>query len=289
MESKASAFPSGDGVLAAKALSMAGTGSPAYGQGDLFELDGVTFSVPGRVLLEPLTLSLPTRRVIGLIGHNGSGKSTLLKLLARQQSPSAGTIRFEGKMLEAWNGRALARKVAYLPQQTPPSSGLLVKELVALGRYPWHGALGRFGAKDREKVAEAMTLTDVEGFGERLVDTLSGGERQRVWLAMLVAQDAECLLLDEPTSALDIAHQIEVLSLVHRLSSEKGLGVIVVLHDVNLAARFCDEIIALHSGTMIVRGTPEDVMTSQQLARIYGVEMSVIPHPQTQRPIALPA
>lgn len=290
MQSKATAFPSGDGALAAKALSMAGNGPlAADSQGDLFDLEGVTFSVPGRVLLEPLTLSLPTRQVIGLIGHNGSGKSTLLKLLARQQAPSGGTIRFEGKALDAWNGRAFARKVAYLPQQTPPSSGLLVKELVALGRYPWHGALGRFGAKDREKVTEAMALTDVEPFADRLVDTLSGGERQRVWLAMLVAQDAECLLLDEPTSALDIAHQIEVLSLVHRLSADKGLGVIVVLHDVNMAARFCDEIIALHSGKMIVRGTPEEVMTAQQLGRIYGVDMSVIAHPQTQRPIALPA
>lgn len=289
MNSKASAIASGDGLLAAQALSMTNPNPLLDGRDELFELEGVTFGVPGRTLLEPLTFSLPTRRVIGLIGHNGSGKSTLLKLLARQQTPSAGTIRFEGKALDAWNGRAFARKVAYLPQQTPPSSGMLVKELVALGRYPWHGALGRFGAKDREKVAEAMALTDVEPFADRLVDTLSGGERQRVWLAMLVAQDAECLLLDEPTSALDIAHQIEVLSLVHRLSADRGLGVIVVLHDVNMAARFCDEIIALHSGKMIVRGTPEDVMTSQQLARIYGVDMSVIAHPQTQRPIALPA
>jgi len=289
MNSKASAIASGDGLLAAQALSMTNPNPLLDGRDELFELEGVTFGVPGRTLLEPLTFSLPTRRVIGLIGHNGSGKSTLLKLLARQQNPSAGTIRFEGKALDTWNGRAFARKVAYLPQQTPPSSGMLVKELVALGRYPWHGALGRFGAKDREKVAEAMALTDVEPFADRLVDTLSGGERQRVWLAMLVAQDAECLLLDEPTSALDIAHQIEVLSLVHRLSADRGLGVIVVLHDVNMAARFCDEIIALHSGKMIVRGTPEDVMTSQQLARIYGVDMSVIAHPQTQRPIALPA
>lgn len=287
MESTAPALPAGNGPLAAQALSLAR--ADAAGQADLFELEGASFSVPGRDLLAPLTLSLPARRVIGLIGHNGSGKSTLLKLMARQQPASAGAIRFEGKALNDWSGRAFARKVAYLPQQTPPSSGMLVKELVALGRYPWHGALGRFGAKDRQKVAEAMALTDVEPFADRLVDTLSGGERQRVWLAMLVAQDAECLLLDEPTSALDIAHQIEVLSLVHRLSAERGLGVVVVLHDVNMAARFCDEIIALHSGRMIVRGTPDQVMTSQQLARIYGLEMSVIAHPQTQRPIALPA
>ncbi len=287
MDSNVSASLPGSGVPAAQALTM--TAAASQTAGELFELDGVSFSVPGRVLLEPLTLSLPTRQVIGLIGHNGSGKSTLLKLLARQQAPTAGTIRFEGTALDAWSSRGFARKVAYLPQQTPASSGMLVKELVALGRYPWHGALGRFNAKDREKVAEAMALTGVDAFADRLVDTLSGGERQRVWIAMLIAQDAECLLLDEPTSALDIAHQIEVLSLVHKLSAKKGLGVIVVLHDVNMASRFCDEIIALHSGRLIVRGAAEEVMTSLQLARIYGVEMSVIAHPQTKRPVALPA
>ncbi len=190
--------------------------------GTLFVLDEVSFSVPGRRLLEPLTLTLPARRIVGLIGHNGSGKSTLLKILARQQPASAGRVSFEGRPLAEWGERAFARKLAYLPQYTPPASGMLVKELVALGRYPWHGALGRFGKVDRDKVEEAIELTDIAPFADRLVDTLSGGERQRVWLAMLVAQDAECLLLDEPISALDIAHQIEVLSLVQRLSHSRA-------------------------------------------------------------------
>lgn len=252
----------------------------------LFALDAVSFSIPGRVLLEPLSLTLPARKVVGLIGHNGSGKSTLVKLLARQQPASSGTIRFEGKALKEWGDRPFARKVAYLPQQTPPAQGMLVKELVALGRYPWHGALGRFGQVDRDKVAEAMTLTDIEPFADRLVDTLSGGERQRAWLAMLVAQDAECLLLDEPISALDVAHQVEVLSLVHRLAAERGLGVVVVLHDVNMAARFCDEILALHSGKLIARGTPEEIMNPVQLQTIYGIPIGVMRHPETNYPIS---
>jgi iron complex transport system ATP-binding protein len=252
----------------------------------LFGLDAVSFSIPGRVLLEPLTLDLPARKVVGLIGHNGSGKSTLVKLLARQQPASSGTIRFEGRALKDWGDRPFARKVAYLPQHTPPAQGMLVKELVALGRYPWHGALGRFGQVDRDKVAEAMALTDVEPFADRLVDTLSGGERQRAWLAMLVAQDAECLLLDEPISALDVAHQVEVLSLVHRLAAERGLGVVVVLHDVNMAARFCDEILALHSGKLIARGTPEEIMTPAQLQAIYGIPIGVMRHPETSYPIS---
>jgi iron-chelate-transporting ATPase len=244
-----------------------------------FALDGAAFAVAGRTLLQPLTLDLAPRRIVGLIGHNGSGKSTLVKLLARQQAATSGVARFDGRPLADWGDRAFARHVAYLPQQTPPAAGMLVKELVALGRYPWHGALGRFTAADAAKVREAMELTDVARFAERLVDVLSGGERQRVWLAMLVAQDARWLLLDEPISALDVAHQIEVLALVQRLSRERGLGVVVVLHDVNMAARFCDEIVALHSGALIAHGAPGEVMTETQLEAIYGVPMGVIPEP----------
>ncbi len=276
--------------MTAQVLSLVNTSSPAaLGTADappLFELDDVFFRVEGRTLLQPLTLRLPARRVIALIGHNGSGKSTLLKLLARQQPASGGTIRFEGKGLAAWKDREFARKVAYLPQQPPPADGMLVKELVALGRYPWHGALRRFGQTDRDKVAQAIDLTGIMPFADRLVDTLSGGERQRVWLAMLVAQDAECLLLDEPISALDIAHQIEVLDLVHRLARNRGLGVIVVLHDINMAARFCDEIFALHGGRLIARGTPDDLMNAEQLEAIYGLPMGILPHPITGRPMS---
>jgi iron-chelate-transporting ATPase len=253
----------------------------------LYSLRNVHFAVPGRELLLDLTLDLPARRAIALIGHNGSGKSTLLKLLARQQSHSAGSISFQGELLSQWSDRAFARKVAYLPQSTPEASGMLVRELVALGRYPWHGTLGRFSPADRRKVAEAIELTDVGHYADRLVDTLSGGERQRVWLAMMVAQDAECLLLDEPISALDIAHQVEVLSLVHRLAQEKGVAVVVVLHDVNMAARFCDEIIALHSGKMIARGTPEEIMQPAELKRIYGIPMEVHTQNATGKPVAL--
>ncbi len=252
----------------------------------LFELNSASFSVEKRVLLRPLTLTLPARHVIGLIGHNGSGKSTLIKLLARQQIPTDGAISFEGVRLEKWRDRPFARKVAYLPQQAPGAAGMLVGELVALGRYPWHGPLGRFGAEDKRMVEEAMELTDVAIYRDRVVDTLSGGERQRVWLAMLVAQNPDCLLLDEPTSALDVAHQVEVLSLVRRLTETRGLGVVVVLHDVNMAARFCDEILALHSGAMIARGSPDEILTPDKLQAIYGTRMGVMRHPDTGRPMS---
>ncbi|GLK75895.1 iron-hydroxamate transporter ATP-binding protein [Methylopila jiangsuensis] len=251
-----------------------------------FELDGATFAVAGRTLLQPVSARFEPGRVVGLIGHNGSGKSTLLKLLARQETPTGGAIRLDGRPIGAWSARAFAREVAYLPQNPPLATGLKVKELVALGRYPWHGALGRFSKADADAVREAMALTDVEAFAERLADELSGGERQRVWLAMLVAQQARWLLLDEPTSALDIAHQIEVLGLVETLSETRGLGVIVVLHDVNMAARFCDDLVALHGGRLIARGGPADVIAPDRLEEIYGVAMDVIPHPSTNALLA---
>ncbi|AXF14777.1 ATP-binding cassette domain-containing protein [Paraburkholderia caledonica] len=252
----------------------------------MYELDDVSFRIGERVLLHALALTLPRGRVCGLIGHNGSGKSTLLKLLARQQSPTTGTLRFAGRPLREWENREFARQVAYLPQQQPAASGMTVRELVALGRYPWHGALGRFTGVDGEKVDEAMELTDITRFADRVVDSLSGGERQRAWIAMLVAQDSQCLLLDEPISALDIAHQIEVLDLVRTLSQQRGLGVVVVLHDINMAARFCDDLIALKNGRLLASGTAPELIEEKMLGAIYGVPMGTVAHPRGGMPIS---
>jgi iron-chelate-transporting ATPase len=252
----------------------------------MYALEGASFVVGERTLLAPLTLNLRAGRVSGLIGHNGSGKSTLLKLLARQQQPSSGTLSFAGRALADWESRAFARQVAYLPQHLPASNGMTVRELVSLGRYPWHGALGRFAARDRDKVDEALYLTGLERFAGRAVDSLSGGERQRAWIAMLVAQDSACLLLDEPISALDIGHQIEVLDLVRRLSVERGLGVVVVLHDINMAARFCDDLIALKDGRLLVSGTTAGLIEGETLGAIYGVPMGTVPHPAGGPPIS---
>lgn len=250
-----------------------------------FEAEGLGVTVGGRALLADVDLGVAGGRVLGLIGHNGSGKSTLLRLLARQITPTAGTVRLEGRALSAWGDRAFGRKVAYLPQQPPTAAGMTVRELVRLGRYPWHGALGRFGSRDQDRVDEAMALTDVTGFADRMVDSLSGGERQRVWLAMLVAQDSAYMLLDEPISALDIAHQVDILDLVRRLARLRGLGVVIILHDINMAARFCDDILALKAGRVLVRGTPETLMTEAELARIFGLRMGILPHPAGGAPL----
>lgn len=248
----------------------------------MFELKAANLQINGKTLLHPIDLIIDPGKVIGLIGHNGSGKSTLLKLLARQQTPSSGSVLLKNKPVAAWRDRVFAQEIAYLPQQLPSTEGLTVADLVRLGRYPWHGALGRFTKEDQVQVDRAMELTGTRRFAGRNVEELSGGERQRVWIAMLIAQNARYLLLDEPTSALDIAHQVDVLALVRKLGQDLGMGVVVVLHDINMAATYCDHLVALHSGHLLTQGSPEDIMTPETLKAIYGISMSVIPHPHTE-------
>ncbi len=242
----------------------------------MFELKGATFAVNGKTLLQPTHLTFEEGKVHGLIGHNGSGKSTLLKLLARQQSASDGQVCFDGRPVTDWGDREFARQVAYLPQHLPTTESLTGRELVGFGRYPWHGLLGRQTSEDRAHIERAITLTDTCALADRLVDSLSGGERQRVWLAMLLAQKSRFLLLDEPLAALDIAHQVEVLKLVRRLCHDLGLGVIIVLHDINMAARYCDRLTALHSGRVLEQGAPVEMMDSATLEAIYGLPMQIM-------------
>ncbi|HAE48414.1 MAG: iron ABC transporter substrate-binding protein [Tistrella sp.] len=240
-----------------------------------FTLDGVGLTVGGRPILADITLDLACEGLTALIGHNGSGKSTLLDILSGQTAPTTGQVQFAGRPIGRWPARDLARHLALLPQATPAAPGMLVHELVALGRFPWHGALGRFSAADRRAVDEAIALTGIGGFVDRQVDTLSGGERQRVWMAMMIAQDASCWLLDEPTSALDIAHQAEVLGLIRDLARTRGFAAVLVLHDINMAADHADRIVALRSGRVIADDTPARIMTPAQLRAIYGIEMEV--------------
>lgn len=254
----------------------------------LFSITDLTVDVPGRRLLHGLTLDLPPGRMIALIGHNGSGKSTLLKVLARQMTASGGRVAFECRALADWRARDYARRLAFLPQHPPAAEGMTVRELVALGRYPWHGALGRLAPHDHATIARAMDECGVTAFADRLVDTLSGGERQRAWLAMMVAQEAGTLLLDEPISALDIAHQVEVLALVRRMCHETGRSAVIVLHEVNMAARFCDHVVALKGGRLALQGGPADLMQPPVLERIYGLPMQVLTRPDGS-PVAIPA
>lgn len=241
-----------------------------------FEVSELGVHIGDAAILGNINVAFREGEVTALLGHNGSGKSTLLKVLARQLSPSAGEVSLLGSAFRTTSAREFARVVGYLPQHPPGTDGLTVQELVALGRYPWRGPLGRYSREDYRFIDQAIEDTNLNLFRHRSVDTLSGGERQRAWIAMLLAQQTRCLLLDEPISALDVKHQVETLRLIHRLAQERDLTVIVVLHDVDLAARFCDRLIALKAGQLIADGTPREIMDAGTLEAIYSVPMGVM-------------
>lgn len=252
----------------------------------LLELSGVRFSAAATTILPSISHSFSAGKIYGLVGPNGSGKSTLLKLIARQLMPDTGTIRINGQATGALKPREFARAIAYMPQFTPAADGMTTGELVALGRFPWHGTLGRFTADDKMRVAEAIERTGLAPLAGRSVASLSGGERQRAWIAMMLAQDARCLLLDEPTSALDLAHQSAIVSMVRELALDKGLSVILVLHDINLAARHCDEIVALNHGRIVASGAPAEIMQAEALKAIFNIDMGIFAHPASGHPVS---
>lgn len=238
-------------------------------------------------LLEDINLTLKPATLYGLIGHNGSGKSTLIKALARETKPSKGQICIDGKDLTTFSHKALAKTLAYLPQKLPDQAGFLVEDLVMLGRYPYQSWLSPPSNTDRQIVDEAMTMTGVKSLASRPLLALSGGEKARAWLAMCLAQKTNYLLLDEPLAALDVVYQVQVLKLIWSLAHEVGLSVLVIIHDLNLAAQFCDEIIALKGGRICHMGTPKTLMTTQTLKEIFGIELTLLTHPITQQKVAV--
>ncbi|MBD1556006.1 ATP-binding cassette domain-containing protein [Vibrio sp. S9_S30] len=252
----------------------------------MYQLVDASFEIDGKTTLFPTNLTFAQGEVTTLLGHNGCGKSTLIKLLSRQHAPSQGEILFQNAPVSSYSHLEFAHQVAYLPQHPPVTDGVTVRELVCFGRYPWKGVFGRYSQQDYAIVESAIEKVGLSNLAERYVATLSGGERQRAWVAMLLAQQSQCILLDEPTSALDVAHQHELLALIRKLNQTLGLTVIMVLHDVNMAAKFSDRLIALHSGKVIASGTPEALMTPETLMKIYGMELALFSHPTTGQPIS---
>lgn len=252
----------------------------------MYQLTNASFDIDGKKILASTTLTFQPQKITTLLGHNGCGKSTLIKLLSRQYSPTEGEVYFNQQLIATYSHLEFARQVAYLPQHPPITDGITVRELTYFGRYPWKGVLGRYSNEDHEIVEEAIKKVGLSDFSDRFVATLSGGERQRAWVAMLLAQQSQCILLDEPTSALDVAHQHELLALIRELNQSLGLTVIMVLHDVNMAAKFSDQLIALHSGHVIAEGLPQALMTPETLMKIYGMELALFEHPKTGHPIS---
>jgi iron complex transport system ATP-binding protein len=240
------------------------------------------------MVLQSLTLEIRSGEMVALVGPNGSGKSTLLRVLARVLAPRKGVVYLEGKSMREWPTREVARQLALLPQGPTLAAELTVEELVRLGRSPHQGIFGLPTRADSEAVQRAISDTGIEPFARRRVSELSGGERQRVWVAMALAQEPEVLLLDEPTTFLDLNHQLEVLDLIRYLNLERGITVVMVLHDLNQAARYCGRVVVLRQGSVYADGPAADVLTARTLREVFGVEGRVMPGPDGAGLIIVP-
>ncbi|QWC84637.1 ABC transporter ATP-binding protein [Nocardioidaceae bacterium] len=241
-----------------------------------------------RTVLGPVDIDLPPGEVTCIVGANASGKSTLLRSLARLLKPSAGQVLLDGTDIAARPTREVARTVGMLPQSPTAPDGVLVADLVARGRHPHQGLLGRWRPEDERALRRALEVTGTLELAERPVDELSGGQRQRVWIALALAQETDVLLLDEPTTFLDVTHQVQVLDLVEDLNAERGTTVAMVLHDLNLAARYADHLIAVADGRVAASGRPAEVVTEQMVHEVFGLECRVVDDPVTGTPLVVP-
>jgi iron complex transport system ATP-binding protein len=252
------------------------------------QADGLFLAYDDRTVVDDLTLVVPPGRITLVVGANACGKSTLLRGLARLMTPSAGGVLLDGRLIHETPTREVATVLGLLPQTPVAPEGITVTDLVSRGRYPHQGWFRRWTADDEAAVAEAMAMTDVADLADRPVDELSGGQRQRVWIAMALAQQTDILLLDEPTTFLDVAHQVEVLDLVTDLNRSRGTTVVIVLHDLNLAARYADHLVALRHGRIVAAGTPAEVVTEDVVRDVFAMESRVIDDPVTGTPLVVP-
>ncbi|MGD6776067.1 MULTISPECIES: ABC transporter ATP-binding protein [Bacillaceae] len=240
-----------------------------------------------RLIIKDLSIEIPDKQITTIIGSNGCGKSTLLKAITRIISHQSGAILLDGQEIAKENTKSLAKKMAILPQTPESVSGLTVGELVSYGRFPYQKGFGRLTKKDYEVIDWALEVTGTTEFKYRSVDALSGGQRQRVWIAMALAQETEIIFLDEPTTYLDMAHQLEVLELLQKLNREQERTIIMVLHDLNQAARFADYLIALKDGNIIKSGNCEEVITPEVLRGVFQIDAQIGRDPRTNKPMCL--
>ncbi|MBZ6133463.1 ABC transporter ATP-binding protein [Streptomyces olivaceus] len=250
--------------------------------------EDLTLGYGDRTVIEGLDLTLAAGRITVIVGANACGKSTLLRSMSRLLAPRAGRVVLDGREVHRTPAKELARTLGLLPQSPVTPEGITVLDLVGRGRHPHQRAFSRWTAKDDAAVAAALEATQTTDLMDRSVDELSGGQRQRVWIAMALAQQTDLLLLDEPTTFLDISHQVEVLDLLTDLNRTRGTTIVMVLHDLNLAARYADRLIALASGGLHAAGPTEDVMTRDMVRSVYGMESRVIEDPVSGRPLVLP-
>ena len=250
--------------------------------------EALTLAYGDRTVVEDLDLEVPPGRITAIVGANGCGKSTLLRALARLISPRSGQVLLDGRALRDRPTKEVARTLGLLPQSPVAPEGIAVSDLVGRGRHPHQKLLARWNERDYAVVAQALADTGTTELADRPVDELSGGQRQRVWIAMALAQETDVLLLDEPTTFLDVAHQVEVLDLLTDLNRDRGTTIVMVLHDINLAARYADHVFALRSGRVVASGAPSEVITESLIREVFHLDCVVVPDPVSGSPIVLP-
>jgi iron complex transport system ATP-binding protein len=246
---------------------------------------GVQAGYDRRLILDNVDFQALRGKVTALVGPNGSGKSTLLKVCTKLLTPRSGAVLIEAEALNRLSTRAMAQRLAVLPQGPVTPANLTVRDLVEQGRYAQVGPLRMLRRQDHQAISRAIALVGLSELADREVDTLSGGERQRAWLALALAQETAILALDEPTTFLDIGHQLEVLELIRQLNEAHGLTIVMVLHDLNHAATFADHLVVLHHGRVLAAGAPWDIVRPELLREVFGVIASVITDPQTGKPL----
>ncbi|GBG07241.1 iron dicitrate ABC transporter ATP-binding protein [Paenibacillus agaridevorans] len=253
-----------------------------------FQVERIVAGYENRTVIHGVDLVIPSHKISVIIGSNGCGKSTLLKTMARLIKPESGTITLDGKPLGKIPPKQLARVVGLLPQSPIVPEGITVTDLVGRGRFPHQSLFGNWTKKDYAAVAEAMETMRITEFANHNIDELSGGQRQRVWIAMALAQETDILFLDEPTTFLDITYQVEILDLLTDLNRKAGTTIVMVLHDINLSARYADHIVAMHEGKLVAEGAPSEVVTSTIVKDIFGLDCTVIPDPISGSPMVVP-
>ncbi|WP_082305301.1 ABC transporter ATP-binding protein [Leucobacter japonicus] len=252
------------------------------------DVDAVSLGYRDREVITGLSLSVPPGKITVIVGANASGKSTLLRAMSRLLAPREGKVLLDGASVHRMRAKELARTLGLLPQSPIAPEGITVSDLVGRGRNPHQSRFARWSHDDDSAVAEALEATDTLSLADRAVDELSGGQRQRVWIAMALAQRTDVLLLDEPTTFLDVSHQVEVLDLLTDLNRSRGTTIVMVLHDLNLAARYADHLVAIADGTVHAAGSPDEVLTEALVASVFGMPSTIVSDPVSGRPLMLP-
>ena len=251
-------------------------------------VEQLTLGYGDRVVISSLDLVVPPGRITAIVGANACGKSTLLRSMSRLLTPRGGHVLLDGKQVHRLPAKQLARTLGLLPQSPTAPEGITVADLVGRGRNPHQRMFSRWSREDDAAVAAALDATQTAELADRAVDELSGGQRQRVWIAMALAQQTDLLLLDEPTTFLDVSHQIEVLDLLTDLNRDRGTTIVMVLHDLNLAARYADHLIALADRQLHAAGEPAEVLTEECVRAVFGLDSRVIIDPTSDKPLMLP-